>query len=146
MANETVEGYAGDLSPEETWEILKNEEDAVLVDVRSAAEWAYVGMVDISSLGKEDAKIEWKSFSAGGMVENSDFAAQVAEISPNKDAKILSLCRSGVRSIATSKTLTEAGFSQAYNVLEGFEGDKDNAEHRGQTGGWKMRGLPWKQK
>ena len=75
MADETVEGYAGNLTPEETWEILKTEKDAVLVDVRSAAEWVYVGMVDLSSIGKEDAKIEWKSFSAGGMVENPNFAA-----------------------------------------------------------------------
>jgi rhodanese-related sulfurtransferase len=146
VADETVEGYAGNLTPEETWEILKTEKDAVLVDVRSAAEWVYVGMVDLSSIGKEDAKIEWKSFSAGGMVENPNFAAEVDAVCTDKDVKVLSLCRSGVRSIATSKKLTEAGFTQAYNVLEGFEGDKDTAEHRATIGGWKFRGLAWKQK
>ncbi len=146
MADESVEGYAGDLTPEETWEILKSEESAVLIDVRSAAEWAYVGVTDLSSIGKETQAIEWKSFSASdGMVQNLNFADQVKTICPDPNAKVLSLCRSGVRSIATSKVLTEAGFTQAYNVLEGFEGDKDATDHRGQVGGWKVRGLPWKQ-
>lgn len=146
MADENVEGYAGNLTPEEAWEIMKSEENAVLIDVRSGAEWAYVGMVDLSSLGKQDVKIEWKAFSNGVMAENPNFVAEVTAACPDKAAKVLSLCRSGVRSIATSKVLTEAGFAQAYNVLEGFEGDKDTQEHRGQTGGWKHRALPWKQK
>jgi rhodanese-related sulfurtransferase len=145
VANMNVEGYAGDLTAEESWEVLKSEENAVLVDVRSAAEWSYVGITDLSSLGKETAAIEWKRFSGDGMVENPTFVEQVKAACPNPEAKVLSLCRSGVRSIATSKALTEAGFTQAYNVLEGFEGDKDTTEHRGQIGGWKFHGLPWKQ-
>ncbi len=143
MADQNVEGYAGDLTPEETWEILKNEESAVLIDVRSQAEWSFVGVTDLSSLSKEALSIEWKSFP--GMVDNPNFVDQVSAACPDKNAKIFSLCRSGQRSIATSKALTNAGFSQCYNILEGFEGDTDDAAHRGHTGGWKFRGLPWKQ-
>ena len=146
MVNLNIGGYAGNMTLEKTWQILKNEKDAILIDVRSAAEWAYVGVTDLSSIGKEALTIEWKSYSKNdGMVENQNFVDQVKELCPNYNAKIFSLCRSGVRSIATSKILTEAGFTHAYNVLEGFEGDKDITEHRGQLGGWKVRGLPWKQ-
>ncbi len=144
MADKNIDGYAGDLTPEETWEILKNEESAVLIDVRTAAEWNYVGIADISSLGKEQLTISWVTFP--GNQKNENFVAEVEAACPNKDAKVISICRSGVRSISTSVALTEAGYSQAYNVLEGFEGDKNDDEHRGHAGGWKVRGLPWVQK
>ncbi len=143
MADETVEGYAGDLTPEETWEILKNEESAVLIDVRTAAEWNYVGVADLSSLSKEQLTISWVTFP--GNQKNENFVTEVESVCLDKEAKVISICRSGVRSIATSKTLTEAGYTQAYNVLEGFEGNKNDDEHRGNVGGWKVRGLPWKQ-
>jgi rhodanese-related sulfurtransferase len=143
MANTKVKGYAGDITPAETWKILQNNKRSILIDVRSTAEWAYVGVTDLSSIGKEAYTIEWKSFP--DMLINSNFINQVKEICTNREIKILSLCRSGQRSISTSQALTDAGFKQCYNVLEGFEGDKDNAEHRGQSGGWKFHGLPWKQ-
>jgi len=143
VADETVEGYAGDLTPEETWEILKNEESAVLIDVRTAAEWNYVGVADLSSLSKEQLTISWVTFP--GNQKNENFVTEVESVCLDKEAKVISICRSGVRSIATSKTLTEAGYTQAYNVLEGFEGNKNDDEHRGNVGGWKVRGLPWKQ-
>jgi rhodanese-related sulfurtransferase len=143
MVNTKVKGYAGDLTPAETWKILQNNERSILIDVRSTAEWAYVGVTDLSSIGKEAYTIEWKSFP--DMLINSNFINQVKEICTNREIKILSLCRSGQRSISTSQALTDAGFKQCYNVLEGFEGDKDSAEHRSQSGGWKFHGLPWKQ-
>jgi rhodanese-related sulfurtransferase len=147
VAGENVEGYAGDLTPEETWDILKNEPNAVLVDVRSAAEWKFIGVPDLASIGKATACIEWKSYPGAGdsMVEKTDFTDLVKAACPDPDAKIISLCRSGQRSITTSKILTAAGFNFCYNVLEGFEGNMDDDKHRGQTGGWKVRGLPWMQ-
>ena len=147
VADEAVEGYAGDITPEEAWEILKSEENAVLVDVRSAAEWKFIGSPDLSSIGQTAALIEWKGYPGSGdsMVENPDFIANVKAACPDSKAKILSLCRSGQRSISTSVLLTQEGYSQCYNVLEGFEGNKNDNEQRGQVGGWKVRGLPWKQ-
>ena len=144
MADGKVEGYAGDLNPEETWKILKNEQSAMLIDVRTAAEWNYVGVADLSNMGKEQLTISWVTFPDDQ--KNENFIAEVEAACPDKDAKVISICRSGVRSISTSTALTEAGYTQAYNVLEGFEGDKNDDEHRGNTGGWKVRGLPWKQK
>jgi rhodanese-related sulfurtransferase len=144
MINTEVEGYAGDISPIEAWEILKSDKTSILIDVRSEAEWAYVGVTDLASINKEAATIEWKSFP--DMTINQDFLKQVRAICTSPEVIIFSLCRSGQRSIATSRALTEAGFENCYNVLEGFEGDKDNNEQRGQSGGWKFYGLPWKQK
>jgi rhodanese-related sulfurtransferase len=75
------------------------------------------------------------------MIENTDFIDQVKSIFPNPDTKILSLCRSGQRSISTSIVLTNEDFNQCYNVKESFEGDMNDNKHRGQTGGWKVRDL-----
>ena len=84
MVNLNIGGYAGNMTPEKTWQILKNEKDAILIDVRSAAEWAYVGVTDLSSIGKEAVTIEWKSYSKNdGMVENQNFVDQVKELCPN---------------------------------------------------------------
>ena len=143
MIDTNVEGYAGNTTPTETWKILKNDEYSILIDVRSAAEWAYVGVTDLASIDKEAITIEWKSFP--NMVINPDFINQVKQVCASPEIKIFSLCRSGQRSVATSRVLTEAGFKNCYNVLEGFEGDKDIKEHRGCNGGWKFCGLPWKQ-
>lgn len=135
--------YAGDVTPGEAWEILKSEENAVLIDCRTTAEWSYVGNTDLGELGKEPANIAWKVFPA--MEVNPAFDEEVAAAAPDKDTKLLFLCRSGVRSIAAAIAATNAGYNHAYNILEGFEGDKDDAGHRGAAGGWKARGLPWTQ-
>jgi rhodanese-related sulfurtransferase len=143
MVDTKVEGYAGNITPTETWKILKNDEYSILIDVRSAAEWAYVGVTDLASIDKKAITIEWKIFP--DMTINPDFINQVKQVCASPDIQIFSLCRSGQRSIATSRALTEAGFKNCYNVLEGFEGDKDSKEHRSYSGGWKFCGLPWKQ-
>ncbi len=138
-----ADGYAGDVTPEEAWEILSTEDNAVLIDCRTTAEWSYVGNTDLSSLGKSPVNIEWKVFPA--MEVNPDFEELVSDAAPGKDAKLLFLCRSGVRSIAAAQAATALGYSEAYNILEGFEGDKNDDGHRGYVGGWKVRGLPWSQ-
>lgn len=138
------DGYAGDISPEDAWELLQKDPKAVLVDVRTHAEWAYVGLPDVSGLGKDLLMISWVLFPNGEI--NLEFTDDLEDQVPDKDATILFLCRSGVRSIAAAKAATEAGFTKSYNVLEGFEGDKDAASHRATVGGWKVKGLPWVQK
>ncbi|MBO9648707.1 MAG: rhodanese-like domain-containing protein [Variovorax sp.] len=127
-------GYAGDVTPEQAAQWL-NSGEGVLVDVRTDAEREWVGYVP-GSVG-----LAWKQWP--GMALNSGFDEGVRASVP-AGKKALMLCRSGVRSIAAAKRATELGI-EAYNILEGFEGDADEQGHRGRKGGWRLRGLPWKQ-
>lgn len=133
-----VIGYAGDIPPQLAFQWWQAG-DAVLVDVRTDAEREWVGFVP----GAVPAA--WKLWP--GMALNPAFddtlkAAMQATLPSGK--KALMLCRSGIRSIAAAKRATELGF-EAYNILEGFEGDPDAQAHRGVTGGWRRLGLPWRQ-
>ncbi len=134
-----TDGYAGDLNPEEAWEVLATNPDAVLVDVRTDAEWRFVGVPDTSSLNRGALLVEWNT--AKG--RNPDFLAEL-EAHGVKSGPVLFLCRTGVRSIAAAQAATQAGIEPAYNVTEGFEGALDANRHRGGTG-WKASGLPWRQ-
>jgi rhodanese-related sulfurtransferase len=129
-----AQGYAGDVSPELAWQWVVNKE-AILVDVRSDAERAWVGFVP-------DAQVAaWKLWP--GMMENPDFDAQLRLAAPTSK-KVVLLCRSGLRSIPAAKRACALGY-EAYNILEGFEGDPNPEAHRNSVGGWRVRGLPWKQ-
>ena len=127
-------GYAGDVTPELAWQWV-SDGNAVLVDVRTDAEREWVGFVP-GALG-----IAWKQWP--GMAMNPVFDAEI-QAAAKEGHKLLLLCRSGVRSIAAAQRATELG-CKAYNILEGFEGDPDTEQHRGLRGGWRYRGLPWKQ-
>ncbi len=139
--------YAGDLSVAEAWELLKNTPKAQLVDVRTTAEWNFVGLPDLSELARDPHLVEWQSFPS--MEPNAAFVADVSlavlEAGADKHAPILFLCRSGARSRAAAIAMTRSGFSRAYNIAGGFEGDLDTEKHRGRNNGWKAQGLPWKQ-
>lgn len=135
--------YAGDVSPLEAWEMLKADPSAVVVDTRTDAEFAYVGGPDLGDLPNPLFRISWKVFP--DMAQNPDFEAAVKSAVPDGAVKILFLCRSGVRSAAAAKAMTEQGYGECYNIAEGFEGDKNADAHRGTVNGWKVRGLPWKQ-
>ena len=137
------EDYAGDIMPAEAWKILADDPKAVLIDVRTTAEWVYVGQADISSLSKETVLLEWKVFPA--MESNPEFVGELSAKISDKDAPLLFLCRSGVRSKAAAITMTAEGYATCYNIATGFEGDKDSDGHRGHVGGWKVEGLPWMQ-
>jgi rhodanese-related sulfurtransferase len=134
--------YAGDLSPSDTYAALAADPNAVLVDVRTAAEWAYVGVPDLSTLGKDLVTIEWVSYPHGA--HNDGFVDDLREAGIAEGAPIHFLCRSGVRSKAAATAATEAGLGPAYNIIDGFEGQLDGHHHRG-VGGWKASGLPWRQ-
>jgi glyoxylase-like metal-dependent hydrolase (beta-lactamase superfamily II)/rhodanese-related sulfurtransferase len=129
-----ADGYAGDVSPQLAWAWVQAGE-AVLVDVRTDAERAWVGFVP----GAE--ALAWKQWP--GMAMNPDFDAGIQALGAG-GKKLVLLCRSGVRSVAAAQRATELGL-QAYNILEGFEGDPDANAHRGQRGGWRFHGLPWRQ-
>ena len=141
-------GYAGDITPQQAWDLLQENPEAVLVDVRTEAEWRYVGVPDTSSIGRQTLLIEWVSFPTGA--RNDNFVDQLREAgyasarSRRTAARPSFLCRSGQRSIGAAKTATAAGIGPSYNVLEGFEGPIDKQGHRGGSG-WRAHGLPWKQ-
>jgi rhodanese-related sulfurtransferase len=146
-------GYAGDLSPTQAWDLLGREKSAVLVDCRSQAEWAFVGVPDLASLGKQLVLVEWQSFvpgtpETGGnprMAANRSFAQDLERAGVPKDAPVVFLCRSGGRSRSAAIAMTQAGWRTCYNLAGGFEGGHDDAQHRGTAQGWKADGLPWVQ-
>ena len=127
-------GYAGDISPQLAWAWVQAG-DAVLIDVRTDAEREWVGGVPGA------VALAWKQWP--GMALNADFDGGV-KAAVSADKKALMLCRSGVRSIAAARRATELGI-ESYNILEGFEGDADTNGQRGNTGGWRHLGLPWRQ-
>jgi len=134
--------YAGDLTPQQAWEVLTSDEGAGLVDVRTDAEWRYVGIPDDAALDGRAALVEWVSYPSGQ--PNPRFLQQLADAGVTAGRPVVFLCRSGVRSIAAARAATAAGLGPAYNVLEGFEGDVGPDGHRGHTG-WRAAGLPWRQ-
>jgi rhodanese-related sulfurtransferase len=136
-------GYAGDVAPATAWKILSERKDAVLIDVRTRAEWNYVGLPDLEKLAKKPALLEWQVFPS--MQPNPEFVAALSGALPDKETPLLFLCRSGARSAAAAKAMTAAGYSTCFNVADGFEGPLDAQAKRGAAGGWKAAGLPWRQ-
>jgi len=128
--------YAGAMLPAEAHLLMQSLPEARLVDVRTRAELDWVGQVPGS------VKVEWNTWPGGN--RNPDFIAEI-EALIGKDAIIMLLCRSGVRSHNAAIALTQAGYANAYNVLQGFEGDKDPNGQRNRLGGWRAAGLPWTQ-
>ena len=127
-------GYAGDIPPALAWQWVQAG-NAVLVDVRTDAERAWVGQVPGAKV------VAWKQWPQ--MLMNPDFDTQLQAVGTS-GSKVLLLCRSGVRSVAAAQRATELGL-QAYSILEGFEGDLDANGQRGKLNGWRYRGLPWQQ-
>lgn len=129
--------YAGALLPAEAYALLRQVSGSQLVDVRTQAEWDYVGHVPESVL------VEWNTYPGGQ--RNPQFIEQLGSKVPVTEAPVMFLCRSGVRSHHAALVATQSGYPNSYNVLEGFEGDKDAQGHRSTTGGWRVAGLPWVQ-
>jgi rhodanese-related sulfurtransferase len=123
--------------------MLRDSPNAQLVDVRSEAELTFVGVPDLSSLGKPLITVPWQLYP--GMVANRDFAADLEAKGLRRDQPLYFLCRSGGRSRAAAQAMTAVGFHKCFNVMGGFEGDLDSRKHRGGRLGWKAEGLPWQQ-
>jgi len=134
--------YAGDVDPIDSYAALEGDADAVLVDVRTQAEWSYVGLPDLTQIGKQVIFLEWQRFPDGAV--NAAFVDQLREAGVREGASIYFLCRSGVRSAAAARAATAGGLGPAYNVANGFEGHLDHDGHRS-VDGWKVAGLPWRQ-
>ena len=126
--------YAGALTPAEAHAFMGA--GGKLVDVRTKPELAYVGSVPGA------IAVEWQTYPGGK--PNAEFLAELAALVP-QDVPVMCLCRAGARSLSAAQAATKAGWKEAYNVLEGFEGDKDGNGHRNTVGGWRKAGLPWVQ-
>jgi rhodanese-related sulfurtransferase len=135
--------YAGDLTPAQAYERLQTDANAKLIDVRTQAEWVYVGVPDLSAAGKQPILVQWQTFPA--MARNEAFADQLKAQGIAPGDTLLFLCRSGVRSKAAAELMTQLGYAASYNITDGFEGPLDGSRHRGAAGGWKASGLPWAQ-
>lgn len=138
-----------EVSPSQAWAGLESDATAVLVDVRTRAEWSFVGVVDLSAVGKSPVLLEWAQLPK--MTPNPDFVADLtAALGETPPASVYFMCRSGARSMAAARAIAEAYAGGAaelncINIAEGFEGDLNDAHHRGTKNGWKARGLAWRQ-
>ncbi|QLG87076.1 rhodanese-like domain-containing protein [Chitinibacter bivalviorum] len=128
--------YAGVVTPTEAWTLFQALPSVHIVDVRTNAEWQWVGVVPNTDL------IEWKSYP--GMANNPNFLTQLKTL-VDPEAVVMFLCRSGARSHDAAVLAAQHGYTAAMNILEGFEGDKDSDGHRGSKNGWKVAELPWTQ-
>ena len=138
-AREKQRAYEGDLTPAEAYALLRQVPNAQLVDVRTHAEREFVGYPTLGT------HVEWETYP--GMVYNPDFPEQLrGEVGTDPDQLLLFLCRSGGRSAKAAEAMTRQGYRRCFNVIEGFEGHKDEAKHRSTRDGWKLAGLPWEQK
>ena len=133
-----------DISPKATWQALSGEPDSALVDVRTDAEWNFVGLPDLGAIGKQPVLIPWQIYPT--MQVNGHFADQLRKAGLTPLHRIYFICRSGARSLAAGQAAQVAGFPHAFNVADGFEGPVDSNGHRGVMAGWKAEGLPWRQR
>jgi rhodanese-related sulfurtransferase len=135
------------VSVEDTWQRLISDPASVLIDVRTRAEWSYVGLPDLSSIGKQPVLIEWQQYPTNQV--DTDFTNRLSgmleQAGVGKDSQLFFLCRSGARSLSAARAMSSAGYTRCMNVAHGFEGGLDPERHRGQADGWKARKLPWVQ-
>lgn len=145
LQSKVAKPYAGNVTPVEAWEKLQSDKDSVLIDVRTIAEWMFVGNVDMSSVNKTPIFVSWRVFPE--MNINDNFVQQVlAQKNIDKETNIFFLCKIGGRSAEAAAKMTQEGFVNCYNILGGFEGDLDENNHRGTINGWKINNLPWEQR
>jgi rhodanese-related sulfurtransferase len=135
-----------DVPADETWARLTRDNAAVLIDVRTKAEWTFVGVPDLSATGRQIVTLEWQSLD--GRVDPA-FADRLSgyleQAGKGKDTELFFICRSGARSRAAAEVMAEAGYGRCHNVADWFEGPPDSSRHRGKVAGWKAAGLPWVQ-
>jgi rhodanese-related sulfurtransferase len=147
MPFEDARDFAGDLSVEDAYAILAEDQRATLVDVRTQPEWQFVGVPDLAAFGKTAIFREWQVYPA--MEVAADFVPGLVEElegrGADKNSPVLFICRSGARSRSAAIALTRAGWANCYNIADGFEGPLDKERRRGAVGGWQARGLPWTQ-
>lgn len=139
--------YAGDVACDECWATLVENKSAQLMDVRTAAEWSFVGLPDLQKIGKRVLLVEWQQLPSMNVNPNfvREAKEQLEQSGADEASPVYTLCRSGARSISAAQALTKAGYQNVFNVLEGFEGRHDASGRRGLVSGWKVDNLPWRQ-
>ena len=125
----------------QTWDLLTAEEGSKLIDVRTAEEWKLTGIADLQSINKQVVLLSWQIWPE--MEINQSFMQSINNIFEDKNTKLLFICRSGGRSLQAANAAHEAGYSNCYNVCDGFEGKLSNDRHRNSSNGWKFNNLPW---
>ena len=139
-----MENYEiNEINSYDCFEILKKNKQSHLVDVRTKEEWEYVGIPDLTSINKKTIFISWHLYP--DMRINCDFRADILHSKIKQDDTIFLICRSGQRSLEAAQYLNKLGYKNSYNVIDGFEGNKDLSNHRSKLNGWKYSKLPWKQ-
>ena len=147
MSQEDADKPVDNVDVEATWQALESRARSQLIDVRTRAEWTYVGIPDLAPLKKRTVLVEWQTFPDQSI--DSRFAERLAGelralgIEPDDD--LFFICRSGGRSLAAAKAMAAMGYRACHNVADGFVGPLDDERHRGTAGGWKAAGLPWLQ-
>lgn len=143
VGNVTVD----DISVSEVWEALKSDPAAVLIDVRTRAEWTFVGLPDLSSIGKRVVTVEWQTFPENSVdpAFTNRLKAALSGSGADETTAMYFICRSGGRSRMAAEAMAALGYRGCHNVADGFEGPLDEYRHRGRIGGWKAKGLAWAQ-
>jgi rhodanese-related sulfurtransferase len=146
MSIRGTETFAGDISPEDAYSLLREDARAALVDVRTRPEWQFVGAPDLTPLGKAPVFLEWQTYPTMAVAADfvDDLAGELRRRGLDESAPLVFLCRSGARSRQAAIAMAGAGWSQCFNILDGFEGGLDAERHRA-ADGWRARGLPWTQ-
>ena len=147
MSAQTGDRAVDDVDVEAVWKTLQSSPRSQLVDVRTRAEWTYVGIPDLGPVGKRTVLVEWQTFPDQAVDPRfaERLAGELKALGVQLDDDLFFICRSGGRSLAAAKAMAEAGYQACHNVAGGFEGPLDDDRHRGSVGGWKTAGLPWLQ-
>ncbi len=133
-----------DVAPQRVWDALRQDKLTRLVDVRTDAEWNFVGIPNLGQTGQEPVLIPWQVYPS--MQVDGGFVDQLRQAGLTPEHKLYFLCRSGARSLAAARAAEAAGFPHVYNIQAGFEGPPNEDGHRGEVSGWKASGLPWQQR
>ncbi len=143
----TGNAQIADVAAGEVWNQLKQDTDAQLVDVRTRAEWSFVGLPDLSELGKRVLTVEWQTYPEGSVDPAflERLSGELGSVGAEKTAQLFFICRSGARSRLAAQATAQIWNGRCWNVADGFEGPLDASRHRGAVAGWKSEGLPWVQ-
>jgi rhodanese-related sulfurtransferase len=136
-----------DVDVETVWKALHSSPRSQLVDVRTRAEWTYVGIPDLGPVGKRTVLVEWQTFPDQAVDPRfaERLAGELKALGVELGDDLFFICRSGSRSLAAAKAMAAIGYRACHNVACGFEGPLDDGRHRGARAGWKAAGLPWQQ-
>ena len=147
MSAQIDEKAVDDVGVEAVWDSLRSHPRSQLIDVRTRAEWTYVGIPDLGSVGKRPVLVEWQTFPDQAVDPRfaERLAGELKALGVGLGDDLFFICRSGTRSLAAAKAMAAMGYSACHNVACGFEGPLDDGRHRGALSGWKAIGLPWQQ-